>query len=118
MADGQPFDLVEHHLRARRHLLVTIDLAWQDHAHRVGRAGAHRMNLAWRGMCAQQYLLTARRRLDVERVPHITRRVVRWHIQQAEVILVGLHLRAFPDLEADLSESAVDRYENRRSWCE
>src|SRR6185295_4052104 len=37
LAHRQALDLMEHHLRARGHLLIAIDLARQDHPHRPGR---------------------------------------------------------------------------------
>ena len=44
----------------------------------------------------------------MEGVPHIPRRVVRGHVEQAEVVIVGLHLARAVDLEAHLAPDAVD----------
>jgi len=104
----QELELVEHHLAARRHLLVAVDLAGQQHAQGLGRVAAHGVDLAGRGVGAQQYGRCLRRHLDIKRVLHIARRVVGREVELPEVQLIQLDLGALPDLEAHLGEDSLD----------
>ena len=64
----------------------------------------HDVDLPGRRVRAQDH---AGRRRE-ERVPHVAGRVVRRHVEQFEVVLVGLDLAAAVDLEAHVGEDAED----------
>ena len=110
-ADRQALDLVELDLRAGRDLLVAVAHAGQDDADRLRAALAHDVDLAGRGVRAQQ---DARRR-RVERVPHVAGRVVRRHVQELEVHLVVFDLRTAVDLEAHVREDLADPPQHLRA---
>ena len=44
----------------------------------------------------------------VEGVPHVARRMVRRHVEQLEVVVVGLDIAGAVDLEAHLGQDGVD----------
>jgi hypothetical protein len=48
------------------------------------------------------------RRVDIQRVVHVHRRMVRRKVERGEVIPVGLHLRTYRDGESDSPEDADD----------
>ena len=101
---------MEHDLAAQRDLLVAVAHARQDHADRLRAQLAHDVDLSRRGVRAQQHA----RRGRVEGVPHVAGRVVRRHVEQAEVRLVVLDLGAAIDLEAHVGEDRVDRSQGLR----
>ena len=101
---GQPLHLVELHLGAGGDLLVAIALAGQDDADGLRAALAHDPDLPRRGVGAQQDVGIG----GVEGIPHVPRRVMGGHVEQLEVQLVRLHVRAVIDLEAHLGEDGVD----------
>ena len=71
----------------------------------------HGADLHRRGMHAQQYRLRIEDvgcRLDVERVRHQPRRVRRIEVERVEVVVDGLDLGPFFDVEAEADEHVLD----------
>ncbi len=62
------------------------------------------MDLAGGSVRTQHHTLA----LDVESVPHVAGRVVRWHIKEGEVVIVALHLARAEHLEAHLGKDLSD----------
>ena len=102
--DGQPLDLIEHHLGARGHILVAIALAGQDHADRLGRILAHGVDLAGAGMRAQDHIRIG----GEEGILHLARRMAGREVEQLEVVLVRLDFGRVEDLEAHLDQNVDD----------
>ena len=62
------------------------------------------VDLAGRGVGAEQDFFGAGGRLDVERIPHVAGWVVGGDVEELEVERVGLDLGGLPHLEAHLGE--------------
>ena len=101
---ARPFDLVEHHLRARGDIFLAVDFARQDDADRFRRILAHGVNLPRAGLRAQDQVLLRRE----ERILHVARRMAGREVEQAEVVVVGLYLGRIVDLEAHLLQDVDD----------
>ncbi len=86
-ANCQQFDLVDMDLMAGVHLLIAVDHAGQDNAHRVRRIFMHGMDLPWGGMGTQNDPFLFR----IKGVPKITGWVIGRDIEQLEVVLIRFH---------------------------
>ena len=99
VAHSQPLDLIELYLAAGSELFVSVAHARQDDTDWFRAVFAHSVDLAGRGMGAQQHVTLG----GVEGVLHIAGRMVPGEVEQLEVAFVSLHIPAAIDLEAHVS---------------
>ena len=103
----QSLNLVELDLAAPGDLLVAVHGAGQQDPDRLGGKSPHRPDLAGGGVGSEPHVLA-----DVEGVLHIAGGVMRRNVQHLEIVLVGLYVRRFPDLEAHSLEDAADLFKD------
>src|SRR5262245_33312344 len=96
----QALNLMEHDLGAGRDRLVTVTHARQNDPNGLRMVCLHGTNLPRRGMSAQHHPL-----VDVEGIPHVTCRMVGWHIQQFKVVQIALDLAAVKDLKPHIAKN-------------
>ncbi len=84
-------------------MLIPVALTRQDYAYGFRTVLPHRPNLTGGRMCTQHHPF-----VHPEGVPHVACRMVRRHIEQAEVQFVGLHLRSLVHLKPHTSENLID----------
>ena len=123
LADHEPFELLEHRRVAQVEVVAPIDAAGDDDADRR-LEGLHVADLHRRGVRAKQrggadlrvgYVAAMRaprpagdRRVEVQRVLHVARGMIRRHIERFEVVEVVLDLGALEDLVAHVREDVLD----------
>ena len=104
LVNDEPLHLCEHRGVRRIIGIAPIDTTGGNHANRrVRLVLLHRARLHGRGLRAQQDVLG-----DVERILHITRRVVLRQVQRLEVIVIALDLGSLLDGKAHLEENLLD----------
>ena len=103
-ADDQALDLLELDFAAGGDRLIAVAHAGQNDADRLGAQFAHDVDLAGRGVRAQDHA----RRGGVKRVPHVAGRVVRRHVEQFEVGQIVFDFPAAIDLKAQVGEDGHD----------
>src|SRR5436305_2619359 len=98
------FYLIKHRFVRGINCFIAVAFARKNDANGFRCVFAHSLNLPRASVSSQEQA-----RCDgIERIPHTPGRVAWRHIQQLEVIFVGLHFRAVVDLEAHGSEDGVD----------
>ncbi len=107
--DDQPLDLMELDLRTRGNRLVAVAESREDEAYGLRGVLLHRPDLPRRCVGPEQDL-----GCDVERVLHISGRVVQRHVQEFEVVDVELHVRGFVDRETHGREHVANGPEHLR----
>ena len=117
LADDQALDLVEHRRVREVEIVAAIDRTDRDQAHRR-RIVLHVPDLHRARVRAQQGQRSRRlerdgfsrrwsrlnRRLQVQRVLHVARGMIRRHVERFEVVVVVLDLGAFEHLVAEARE--------------
>ena len=102
--------MVELDFAAGADRLVAIAQAGEYYPHRVRRLLAHDVDLPGAGVRPQHLARFG----GEERVPHIPRRVVRRHIEQFEIVLVGFDFAGPVDLETEFGEYGRNLAEDLR----
>ena len=91
----------------RRVGILAVGLAWNDDADRW-LLRLHGADLHWRGVGAQHLALAAGVWREEKGVVHLARRMADGEVQRREIVIVGLDVRAFRDVEAEIAENGGD----------
>src|SRR2546425_4546958 len=103
-ANCKSFYLIKHRFVRGINCFIAVAFARKNDANGFRCVFAHSVNLPRAGVSSQEQAGCG----GIERIPHIPGRVAWRHIEQLEVVLVGLYVRAVVDLEAHGGENGVD----------
>src|SRR5262249_27396261 len=93
-------NLMEHNIAACRDRLVAVTHARQNNPNGLWMVCPHGTYLSRRGMGAQYHPL-----VNVKGIPHVTCRMIGWHIQQFKVVQIALDLAAVKDLKPHVAKN-------------